>query len=735
MGCGSERTDQTRAAAPAAAGCLARPDAVSGRQDSFGWDDETTVQETYSRRIEPMFQIRERFRLSEKFLSEFAGRQPDWGPLGYVTYKRTYARPIPGEKNRTEEYWETVRRVVEGCYTIQLNHCKQLKLPWNMDKAQESAQTMYRLIWNFRFLPPGRGLWMMGTDYIWERGSAALNNCAFVSTEEIDVSFAEPFCFLMDMSMLGVGVAFDTKGAGKVTISQPRPVARTHVVSDSKEGWADIVRIILESYVGNGKRPEEIDYSQIRPSGAPIKTFGGIAPGPKPLIECIANIDRILEPRCGQKISSTDITDLMNVIGKCVVSGGVRRTAELALGAPDDEEYLKLKDPDLNGEKLTQWRWASNNSVAAHVGMDYSALGLQTAKNGEPGYFWLDNARAYGRTKDGPNYVDAKVAGTNPCAEQSLESYEICNLVETFPSLHDSYEEYRQTLKYAYLYAKTVTLLPTHNERTNAIMLRNRRIGLSQSGIVESFEKHGRRQHLQWCDKGYKYIGELDKIYSQWLCIPESIKKTSIKPSGTVSLLPGVTPGIHYAHSEYYLRAIRLDKTSLLVEPVKRAGYRVEESVYGDNTLVVYFPVKQRNFERSKTDVSIWEQVENIAQMQYFWADNQVSATVTFKPEEAQDIPKILELYESRLKSISFLPLTDHSYPQAPYQEITQEMYMHAVSRLSPLDFHAINTDEAQDLFCDGDKCELVTAPVHFPEQETFVDFEEPDEEISAPVS
>jgi adenosylcobalamin-dependent ribonucleoside-triphosphate reductase len=675
-----------------------------------------------------LFPVREKFKFSEKFISDFKGRQPVWGPLGYVTYKRTYARVIPDGTGRTEEYWETLKRVVEGCYTIQLNHCKNLKLPWNPHKAQKSAQEMFRLMWEFRFLPPGRGLWMMGTDYIHERGSSALNNCAFVSTDEIDVSFAEPFCFLMDMSMLGVGVAFDTKGAGLVTIHQPKIVDETFVVEDSKEGWVDLVRCLLESYLGHEKRPARFDFSQIRPVGSAIKTFGGIAPGPGPLMECVQNIDSVLSKRVGKPISSEDIVDLMNVIGKCVVSGGVRRTAELALGLPDDPDYLKLKDPTVNPDKLKAWRWASNNSILAHVGMDYSTFGAQTAKNGEPGYFWLENARAYGRLKDGPNWIDVKVAGTNPCAEQSLESYEICNLVETFPSLHESYEEYKRTLKFAYLYAKTVTLVPTHNERTNAIMLRNRRIGLSQSGIVESFEKHGRRTHFEWCDKGYAYIGELDRQYSQWLCIPQSIKKTSVKPSGTVSLMPGVTPGIHYAHSQYYMRTIRIDRTSPLVDPIRQSGYRVEDSVYGDNTLVVYFPVKQKNFERSKTDVTIWEQVENIAQMQHYWADNQVSATVTFRPEEAGDIARILELHETRLKSISFLPLTDHNYPQAPYQEITEEAYDAAVLKLKPLDFSAFNTNEAQDLYCDGDKCslELERRPEKFPEpQELEFDFKE----------
>ncbi len=672
-----------------------------------------------------MFEVKERFRLSEKFLDQFKDAQPIWGPLGYVTFKRTYARvvKVDGEPERTEEYWETIRRVVDGCYTIQLNHCKNLKLPWIPYKAQKSAQEMFKLMWDFRFLPPGRGLWMMGADYIYERGSAALNNCAFVSTEEIEVSFSEPFCFLMDMSMLGVGVAFDTKGAGKVFIQQPQQAGYTHVVEDSKEGWCDLIRCLLDAYVGVGKRPAHIDYGKIRALGSQIHTFGGIAPGPGPLIECVKNVDKILDDRIGERVTSTDITDLMNVIGKCVVSGGVRRTAELALGAADDEEYLKLKDPKLHEAKLREWRWASNNSVLAETGIDYTALGQQTAKNGEPGYFWLNNARAYGRLKDGETWVDAKVSGTNPCAEQSLESFEICNLVETFPSLHENFIDYKRTLKFAYLYAKTVTLIPTHNERTNAIMLRNRRIGLSQSGIVESFERHGRRAHFDWCDKGYTYVCELDKIYSQWLCIPTSVKKTSVKPSGTVSLMPGVTPGIHYAHSEFYYRTIRVDKTSPLIEPLRKSGYRMEESVYGDNTIVVYFPVHQRHFDRSKDDVTIWEQVENVAQMQHYWADNQVSATITFKPDEAKDIPRILELYETRLKSISFLPLTDHNYPQAPYQTITKETFDMASAKLKPLNFDMINTDDTMDIFCDGEKCEIRRTP-----ETVEIEFESPAE-------
>ncbi len=144
------------------------------------------------------------FNMKTEFIAKYKGKQPKWGPIGYVTYKRTYARPL--DNGKTEEYWQTVQRVVEGVFTIQKRHCTKNNVPWSEKKAHNSAQKMFELMWNFKFTPPGRGLWMMGTDYMYKRGGAPLNNCAFVSTENITVDFAEPFCFLMDMSMLGVGV-------------------------------------------------------------------------------------------------------------------------------------------------------------------------------------------------------------------------------------------------------------------------------------------------------------------------------------------------------------------------------------------------------------------------------------------------------------------------------------------------------------------------------------------------
>ena len=675
----------------------------------------TSTSSYYSNAVKrPVLNIQEedRFALDPTFVKEFEGFEPEWGPVGKFTYKRTYARPLSEDNDQTEEFYQTLERIVNGVYTVQKWHCRHHNLPWSDSKAQRSAQMMFRLMWDFKFLPGGRGLWMMGTNYVEAHGSAALNNCGFVSTQDIGLdaqgSFAEPFCYLMDFSMLGVGVGSDCRGAGSMTIQEPAFGDDIHVVPDTREGWVEILYRVLEAYAGRGSLPKEVDYNKIRPYGAPIKGFGGTASGPGPLIKLIESVHSILQPLIGKKITSEAIVDICDLIGVCVVAGNVRRTAIIMFGEHDDENFLNLKNPELNKDAMMSHRWASNNSVLASVGMDYTKTAAIAAKAGEPGYMWLDNARKYGRS--GEVREDSRVLGFNPCAEISLESYELCNLVETFPSRHASYEEFERTLKFAYLYAKTVSLIPTHNPKTNMVTLRNRRIGVSQSGIIQSCVRHGRRRHYEWCDRGYNYIQKTDRLYSEWLCIRKSIKTTTVKPAGTTSLLPGVTPGIHYEHADYYYRTVRVASHSPLVAACIEAGYRVEQDVYDQSgrTAVVYFPVKAQFFDRAKDDVSIWEQMENAAKLQKYWSDNSVSITVTFKPEEGADIQRCLELYESRLKTVSFLPLSEHGYAQAPYITISKDEYEAAASQIRAVKFDGAGHDESDSpKYCDGDKCEI----------------------------
>ena len=645
-----------------------------------------------------------RFRLSGSFIDNYRDRPVPWGPLGYVTFKRTYARRLseitegtPG----TEEWYQTCRRVIEGMFDIQKQHINRLGLEWNDAKAQRTAKDAYDRLFTLKWSPPGRGLWMMGTKFVQERTGAGLFNCAFRSTKDLNVKGGYLFTWMMDALMVGIGVGFDTKGAGTTAIRDPNWVDDVHVIDDSREGWVRSVRILLDGYYFGSDVPR-FDYSAIRPLGAEIKGFGGTSAGHKPLLLLHDSLRELYDSRAGETVTSVDIVDTENLIGRCVVAGNVRRSAALALGAHDDREYLSMKNDQ---EKLYSHRWGSNNSFEAKVGMDYTWHAAQSQVNGEPGYIWLNNARTRGRFKDDPRDDDRHVMGFNPCVEQQLEDAELCCLVETYPAKHEDYEDYLKTLKIAYLYGKTVTLVNTHWPETNAIMLKNRRIGLSQSGVVQAFAKFGRRQLYDWCDRAYDHVQTLDEEYSNWLCIPRSIRMTSIKPSGTVSLLNGSTPGIHFPESEYYIRRIRFSDTSDMLPQLVAAGYKTEQDSYSPNTTVVEFPVKEPHFEKSKKSVSMWEQLEIAAQYQHFWADNSVSVTITFQPDEAHSIKSALEMYETRLKAVSFLAYKETGYKQAPYESITKSEYEKMNSKITPL--KRIETEAAGvgTKFCTTDTC------------------------------
>lgn len=970
------------------------------------------------------------FNLDKNFLSHYIGKQPNWGysGLGYIVYKRTYSRQL--EDGNTEEFYQTLERVINGIFSYQKNHCLSNYLPWSDEKAQRTAQKMFRAMWDFKFLPPGRGLWTVGTDHVYRNGGSACNNCftyetevltsegiiqigdlgvhnktakvmttggkwveapfksygvqniyeltlrrsgidkvirttadhrwfaedrrqthrdkgpvefktielrpgihklqycfgqgiksldsiseygiehgivygdgtkhidstssatiklcgnknielskyfksnnrvqgkldtgiktldiyglpryykslpplsesksyligfmagyfaadgtvssdgscsisscnkdniykirelcqiigigtygiqsderisnltnkpstlykivlmrdtldekfflikehkdrflsnpivtknnwqvisvidtgkteevfccevkdygkfvladniltgncAFVSTK--NMTDATPFAFLMDMLMLGVGVGFDTFGANTCTIYEPSGTVNIITIPDTREGWVLSVEQLINSYMSYKSSTISFDYSLIRKAGLPIKGFGGVSSGPAPLIDLHKSIINILDSTITKTISSTHIVDICNLIGKCVVSGNVRRSAELSIGNSNDIDFINLKQ---DKAALESHRWVSNNSVSCEIGMDYTQLANLTATNGEPGYVWLENARKFGRMSDLPDSRDHRVAGFNPCVEMSLESYELCTLVESFPANHDSLAEYLDTLKLAYLYAKTITLIPTHVPSTNAVMMRNRRIGCSQSGIINAFNKHGRNTMLSWCNEAYDFLKRLDQKYSEWLCIPKSIKMTTVKPSGTVSLLSGQSPGIHYPHSEYYIRRVRFSSNDAILELLKKANYHIEKDVYSDNTVVVSFPVKETYFSKSKDNAPLFEQVANAVSYQECWADNSVSITATFSKEEASHIPILLSLYESKLKSISFLPLSDHGYKQPPYETINEETYNLMSQNIKPIQsFNSTQNNKSSLMYCDGDKCTII---------------------------
>lgn len=871
---------------------------------------------------------RNRFYVEEKFLDQFRGRQPRWGygALSYVLYKRSYARELPG--GGSEEFWQTLQRVTEGTFSILRQRIRETGQRWSDSEAQAKAQEFYRRMWDFKFLPSGRMLWSMGTRALEVKGGSILSNCAFRSTTTIDQDFAAPFCSIMDLLMLGLGVGFDTRGAGKLGICKPIFVDVRHVVEDSREGWIDALRRVLKAFVGGDCIPK-FDYSQVRGPGVPLVTFGGTANGPKPLEDLLTSVTGLLTKRIGQLISHGDIVDIANFIGRCVVAGNIRRSSELAIGPAECDEFTGLKDPSglnaligqqyqaaqanfhwqtleaervayvqqqrgespltahfaaiqdridnvgamqratladdpawraledqINAHPLRTHRWASNNTVMCEPGHDYSGIADKIASNGEPGVMWLENIRRFGRMADPPNDKDSKALGTNPCqpawatvltpegirtfkdisvgsiiwsgfrwthvthkvctgvkkvfafrtlhgtfygtpdhvvlcrghrvkvgeashidhldlilkpeapdsvlaenpyraleqvsatvrvgrldasaivarnfvseepvfdirvddddhtyvtdgmlvsncSEISLWNSELCCVPETFPTKHDSFEDYKQTLRMAYLLGKTVMLVPTHDPAINAVISRNRRLGISMAGVASLYEKLGMSRMRNWLDQSYRHLKALDADYSGWMGVPESIKITSVKPGGSCPLLTGHEGGMKFPTARTYMRTMRIGEDSPLIEKLKRAGYRVEPDRYTPCTMVAYFPIYAENADRVASEVPLWEQAAIQRALQAWWSDNQVSATLTFRPEEARDIKHVLEAHETDLKTASFLPLNDHGYVQAPYTVCSSDEYATAMSRIKTVDLDRVG-HEVDEKYCDGEKC------------------------------
>jgi len=666
------------------------------------------------------------FKLTSDFVESYKTKPVPWGykdvagnSVGEITFLRTYSRL---KADGTKETWlDVCERVINGMYSLQKDHCKTNRLPWNDAKAQASAKEAFDRLFNLKWTPPGRGLWVMGTPLVNDqKNSAALQNCAFVSTNEMSKNNpAKPFAFLMEASMLGVGVGFDDKGADKgFDIYEPKG-EQMYEIPDTREGWVDSTVALINAYLKPDQPNWVFNYDNIRPFGAPIATFGGTAAGHEPLLKLHEQIRKLFNGRAGNKVTRIDIADIGNMIGVCVVSGNVRRSAELLLGRIDDQDFLNLKNADRFPERNSYdpenpgWAWMSNNSVETSVGTDLSPIVDGIALNGEPGVIWMDVTRKYGRLADQPNNKDWRAAGYNPCAEQSLESFECCTLVETYLNRHDSLEDYKRTLKFAYLYAKTVTLLPTHWEETNAIMQRNRRIGTSMSGVANFADLNGLPELREWMDKGYNTIVNYDKAYSEWLGIRESIKTTTVKPSGTVSILSGESPGVHWTPGgEYFLRAIRFGNDDPMLSLFKMANYRVEPaSENPTKTSVVFFPIKSLA-KRSEKDVSIFEKVSLAATAQRYWSDNSVSVTISFDVEkEIKDVGTVLHMYDGQLKTISFLPMGNHVYPQMPYSQISQEEYEQYAMELFPIDFKGIYEglaiDAIGEAYCTTDACEI----------------------------
>jgi len=622
-----------------------------------------------------------------------------WSSIGYLTYKRTYARRLNelDPLSPTEEFSDTVNRVINAAQ-------EQLKCGFTEDESTRLRKYLLTL----KGTVAGRFLWQLGTPTVERLGLSSLQNCAFTVVDKP----VEPFTWAMDLLMLGSGVGYNIQkeNVDKLPIVKENFQCPTRkdtndadfIVPDSREGWVALLgKTLKAAFLAHKSGKQTFTYATqlIRGKGAPIKGFGGTASGPEDLVWGINKIGQVLERRAGRKVRPVDCLDIMNIIGAVVVAGNVRRSAQIAIGDEDDVEFLLAKRWDMGN--IPSWRAMSNNSVVCNDINnlhDYFWEGYEG--KGEPyGLINMKLSRKVGRLGE-TQYSDPDVMGYNPCAEQSLADKETCCLAEIFLPNIISKEEFLDVATLLYRINKHSLSLPCHLDATETIVHKNMRMGIGITGVLESTE-----QQKSWLNEVYPLLREYDEKYSKEHGFNPSIKLTTVKPSGTVSLMPGVTPGAHPAYARFMIRRIRISANHSLVQTCREHGYHVEYQLNFDGsmdhgTVVVSFPFRHSDHAILAKDVTAIQQLETVKWLQTVWSDNSVSCTIYYRKEELPEIRKYLKKnYKTNHKSLSFLLHHEHGFKQAPLEEITEEQYNEMVANtrlITAIDEGDIGIDDAE---------------------------------------
>jgi ribonucleoside-triphosphate reductase len=637
--------------------------------------------------------------LDQSFVNEYANRQAPWGfnGMGEIVFLRTYSRKK--EDGNNETWVETIQRVVNGAHEI------------GVDFTKEEAEALFDHMFNLRCSVSGRALWQLGTPLVRKFNATSLNNCYFTNIEKI-----EDFELLFEYLMLGGGVGFSVERAkihdlpkikSGVNIAHERSNDADIIVPDSRQGWKRLLHSVLKSYFDTGK---SFTYSTIlvREYGAPLNTFGGTASGPGALIDGVTDICKVLQNREGKKLRSIDVLDICNIIGRIVVSGSSRRSAQIAMGDPDDILFIRAKN--WSSGTVPAWRANSNNSIYADY---YEEIMPELWKgydgSGEP-YGLLNRrlARKFGRL--GEPRPDSSVEGFNPCAEIALADGESCNLATIFLPNVESLEQMKEISRLLYRIQKQITRMSYPYDKTTNIVSKNARLGQSVTGILQCGE-----EKLSWLSPVYEYLRAYDEEYSAAKGFPVSVRLTTVQPSGTLSLLPGVTPGIHPAYAPYYVRRVRFGSSDPLVDACRRRGYKVQWDIGIDGRedhtrYVVDFPCMSPDGSVLAQEMTAIQQLEWVKSLQTSWADNAVSVTVYYRKEELPAIQEWLSKnYDKSVKSVSFLLHSDHNFPLPPYEEITKEQYE---KLLSKIDFSQPLQDVRFSDELDLDNCATGACPV-----------------------
>jgi len=607
-----------------------------------------------------------------------------------------YARYLP-EENRRETWEETVDRMVNYLQSKNKGLTKEFK------EIREA-------VLNLEIMPSMR--LMMSAGEACERDNIAAYNCSYLAMNN-KRAFSEALYILMNGT--GVGFSCERQEISKLP-SIPETISNCDdviVVGDSKLGWAKAFKKLLSS-LWEGDIPT-IDYSQVRPAGARLKTFGGRASGPEPLKRLFDFVIETFKHAKGRKLSSIEVHDITCMIGEIVVVGGVRRSALISLS--------NLTDKRMREAKMGAWyndfayRGLANNSVAYTERPDMETfmdewVSLVKSKSGERGIFnrvaAQVQAEKQGREKD-LNY------GTNPCSEIILRDKQFCNLTEVVVRANDTKETLTRKVQLATILGTLQSNL-TNFQFLSAEWTKNtkeeRLLGVSLTGIMDA--KITSNPDPIFLEELKNEANKTNKKYAKMLDIEPSKSITCVKPSGTVSQLVDSASGIHTRHSPYYIRTIRMDKKDSIYNFLKDKGVQVEDEQFRpDSTAVFSFPIKAPTGAITRDDKTAIEQLENWLVYQRHWCNHKPSVTISVKDDEWMDVGAWVWKYFDEISGISFLPHSDHTYVQAPYQECTKEEYQ-ALLKKTPKEVDWLsfkeeedNTEGSQTLACTGNACEI----------------------------
>ena len=626
-------------------------------------------------------------------------------PTDYQTFIATsrYARWLE-EENRRETWGETVGRYMSF-------------LKKSTDKVEpEVWEELEEAILNLQVMPSMRALMTAGVAA--ERDNTCIYNCSYLPVDHIR-AFDEAMFILLCGT--GVGFSVERQSISKlpdipVELNQSNDVI---FVEDSKEGWAKALHKLL-SHLYTGDIPKW-DVSAVRPAGARLKTFGGRASGSQPLVDLFNFVVEKFKGAAGRKLNSIECHDIMCKIGEVVVVGGVRRSAMISLSNLSDGRMAKAKSGSW-WENEGQ-RALANNSVAYTDKPDMEGfmrewLSLVESKSGERGIFSRVAADKHvamnGRRETGHEW------GTNPCSEIILRPYQFCNLTEVVVRESDDKESLKKKVRLATILG-TIQSTFTHMPYLRKIWQENteqeRLLGVSLTGIMDNRVLSKTLDSKTWLKEMKELAIDTNIYYSAILKIPQSAAITCVKPSGTVSQLVDSASGIHARHSDYYIRTVRGDNKDPLTMFLKDSGIPAEPCVMKpDSTTVFSFPTKSPTGSVTRNVMTAIEQLDLWKHYALNWCEHKPSVTITVKDEEWMEVGAWVYKNFEICSGISFLPHSDHTYAQAPYQDITEEEYNDLKKQMpTKIDWSALSlyekkdtTNSSQTLACTADGCEIV---------------------------